>query len=64
MSNTKVKPTRLIPTEKLSKRKRRELAGSRRGTWGGISPVTRVPPDSKVYCRSKKKRADRDAWEM
>ena len=32
---------KFIPYEKLSKKKKRELAKARRGTWGELSPVTR-----------------------
>ncbi len=42
-----------IPYEKLSKKKQRELNAKRRGSWGGISPVTRKPPNPKAYNRKK-----------
>lgn len=44
---------KFIPYEKLSKKKRRELDAARRGNWGGISPVTRKPQNSKAYNRRK-----------
>ena len=31
-------PTKVIPREKLSKRKKRELAAKQRGSWGGLNP--------------------------
>ena len=46
---------KMIPLSKQSKRKQREYHASRRGGWGGLSPVTRTPPDPKVYNRSKQK---------
>ncbi|MDR2530879.1 MAG: hypothetical protein LBC65_05010 [Oscillospiraceae bacterium] len=50
---------KFIPYEKLSKRAQRELDSARRGSWGAISPVTRVPPNPKAYDRKKtKKRPD------
>lgn len=45
-----------IPYEKLSKKKQRELNTQRRGSWGGINPVTRKPENSKAYNRSKARR--------
>ena len=44
---------KFIPEEKLSKRKRRELNAKRRGTWGGLNPVTRKPANPKAYNRKK-----------
>ena len=41
------------PYEKLSKKKKRELDAKRRGTWGAISPVTRMPMNPKAYKRQK-----------
>ena len=42
-----------IPFEKLSKKKQRELAAKRRGSWGGLNPVTRKPENPKAYNRKK-----------
>ena len=39
--------------EKLSKKKKRELDAKRRGSWGGVSPVTRKPANPKAYNRAK-----------
>jgi len=44
---------KFIPLDKQSKRKRREYHTSRRKGWGGLSPVTRKPPDPKAYDRKK-----------
>ena len=44
---------KMIPAAKLSKKKRRELAAKQRGSWGGLSPVTRVPPNPRAYNRKK-----------
>lgn len=49
---------RYIPFEKLSKRKQRELSAKRRGSWGGISPVTRRPKNPRAYDRKKTPRWD------
>lgn len=42
-----------IPFEKLSKRKQRELNRRKRGSWHGLDPVTRKPPNPKAYDRKK-----------
>ena len=42
-----------VPLEKQSKRKQQEHHALRRKGWGGLSPVTRKPPDPKVYDRKK-----------
>ena len=44
---------KFIPYEKLSKKRRRALDTARRGSWGGLSPVTRRPEDPKAYKRKK-----------
>ena len=42
-----------IPFEKLSKKKQRELNAAKRGSWGGLNPVTRKPAPPKAYNRKK-----------
>ena len=49
-----------IPYEKLSKKKKRELDNSRRGTWGKLNPVTRRPVPAKAYNRSKARKWNYD----
>lgn len=44
---------KFTPYEKLSKKEKRKLDSSKRGTWGEINPVTRKPANSKVYNRRK-----------
>ena len=44
---------KFIPYEKLSKKKKRELDGQRRSTWGALRPVTRRPENPKAYKRTK-----------
>ena len=46
---------KFVPYEKLSKKKKREADRARRGSWGGINPVTRRPDDPKAYKRSERK---------
>lgn len=42
-----------IPLEKQSKRSQQEYYAAKRGSWGGINPVTRKPPNPKAYNRKK-----------
>ena len=52
---------KFIPYAKLSKKKKRELDKKARGTWGGLNPVTRVPPPPKAYNRRKARNWDPDS---
>lgn len=55
---------RFIPYEKLSKKKKRELDAMKRGSWGGLNPVTRRPENPKAYNRMKAQgRKDRSDFE-
>lgn len=54
---------KLVPMNKQSKRKQRAYYASRRGSWHGLSPVTRIVQSRKAYDRSRLKRADRRAPE-
>lgn len=47
---------KMIPFKKQSKKAQREFHQSQRGSWNGLNPVTRVPPNSKAYSRAKAKR--------
>jgi hypothetical protein len=42
-----------IPLQKQSKRAQKAYHAARRGDWGAVSPVTRVPPNPKAYNRKK-----------
>jgi len=44
---------RFIPSEKLSKKAKRELDKSKRQTWGSVRPVTRKIESEKLYKRKK-----------
>ena len=44
---------KFIPYDKLSKKKQRELNAQKRGSWGGLNPVTRKPENPKAYNRRK-----------
>ena len=54
---------KMIPLAKQSKKKQKQYHAQQRGTWNGVSPVTRVSPDSKKYDRSRDKQAARRAAE-
>ena len=44
---------KFIPYEKLSKKEQRRRNAQRRGSWQGISPVTRRAENPKAYNRRK-----------
>ena len=47
-----------VPLKKQSKRAQKEYRSRKRGSWYGISPVTRSVPSGKVYDRNRMKRED------
>ena len=51
--------TQMVPLNKQSKRAQREYHAAQRGSWYGISPVTRTVPSRKTYVRSRRKQMDR-----
>lgn len=48
-----------VPLRKQSKKKQKEYYSSRRGSWNGINPITRVVPNAKAYDRNRSKHASR-----
>ena len=50
--------TNTVPLKKQSKRAQKEFHSKRRGSWYGVSPVTRSVPSGKVYDRNRMKRED------
>ena len=50
---------KMIPLEKMNKKKQKEYYVKQRGSWYGLSPVTRIVPNGKVYNRNARKRFDR-----
>ena len=52
---------KMTPLKKQSKRAQKEYHSKKRGSWNGISPVTRAVPSGKVYDRNRVKRSDREA---
>lgn len=51
----------MIPLRKQSKKAQRAFYAGRRGSFGALSPVTRVVPNGKRYDRRREKRAARTA---
>ena len=51
--------TDVVPLKKQSKRAQKEYHSKRRGSWYGISPVTRAVSSGKVYDRKRIMREDR-----
>ena len=55
---------KLTPIDKMSKKIRKAFHTQQRGSWNGLSPVTRIVPNKKAYDRNRAKQAsrqDRDA---
>ena len=50
----------LVPLNKQSKQKQKEYHDKQRGSWNGLSPVTRTVPNGKAYDRNRSKRELRD----
>lgn len=52
-----------VPLKKQSKKAQKEYHAKQRGSWYGISPVTRTVPNGKAYDRNRVKRTDREIGE-
>ena len=50
---------KMVPLSKQSKKERRKYYALKRGSWNGVSPVTRVVQSRKIYDRKRMKSADR-----
>jgi len=48
---------KMIPLQKQSKSEQRKFYASKRGSWNGLSPVTRKVESRKVYDRNRIKQA-------
>lgn len=57
---TNKKTAEMIPLKKQSKKAQKEQHAKQRGSWYGISPVTRTVPNGKAYDRNRVKRKDRE----
>lgn len=53
-----------IPLEKQSKRAQKAHHDRQRGSWNGVTPVTRVVPSRKAYDRNRVRQADRGIRSM
>ena len=49
----------MIPLNKQSKKNQKEYHSKQRGSWNGISPITRCVPNGKAYDRNRMKRENR-----
>ncbi len=50
--------TNTVPLKKQNKRAQKEYHSKKRGSWYGISPVTRSVPNGRAYDRKQIKRED------
>ncbi|MGN1001384.1 MAG: hypothetical protein ACI4PC_01315 [Oscillospiraceae bacterium] len=55
---------KFVPFEKLSKKRQRELNAQKRGSWGGLNPVTRKPKNPKAYDRRKAQKWSEDSMSV
>lgn len=46
--------------KKLSKKAKYQIDLAKRGSWGGLNPITRVSKNPKAYDRNKRKREEKD----
>ncbi len=51
----------MVSYEKMSKKAKRAEDLRRRGSWGGLNPVTRKPANPRAYDRAVQKRQLRTA---
>lgn len=49
----------MVPLDKRSKKEQRAYHARQRGSWYGLSPVTRTVPNRKAYDRKRLKQRDR-----
>lgn len=55
---------KMTPLKKQSKNKQREYYAAKRGSWNGVSPVTRIVPSGRAYDRNRMKHGNHKAsWE-
>lgn len=54
---------KFIPIGKRSKREQKKYHAQKRGSWGGINPITRKPPNSHAYQRQNSGTWKRDIQE-
>lgn len=50
---------KMTPISKQSKSERRKYYVAKRGSWNGLSPVTRIVQSRRAYDRNRLKREDR-----
>ena len=59
LGNFIMKNDDIVPVSKMSKKARKKYYAAKRGSWNGLSPVTRVVRSAKLYDRNRKKQDDR-----
>lgn len=50
---------KMTPISKQSKKEQRKYYASQRGSWNGVSPITRVVPSRREYDRNRMKQENR-----
>ena len=46
---------KVTPLKKQSKKNQRKVHAAKRGTWNGVSPVTRIVQSKRLYDRNRAK---------
>ena len=54
---------KMIPYKKLHKKKQKEIAAKKRGTWGDVKPITKKAPNAKAYNRKKAGRWNEQSYQ-
>ena len=52
---------KVTPLKKQSKKNQRKLHAAKRGTWNGVSPVTRIVQSKRIYDRNRTKQESRQS---
>ena len=50
---------KMTPLKKMSKKEQKAYHAQQRGSWNGLSPVTRIVPNKKAYDRNRAKQVSR-----
>ena len=57
---------KVTPLKKQSKKNQRKFHAAKRGSWNGVSPITRVVQSKRIYDRNRAKQESRqsgDRWQ-
>lgn len=55
---------KVTPLKKQSKKNQRKFHAAKRGTWNGVSPVTRIVQSKRIYDRNRTKQESRQSGDL